>query len=101
LVGLMAPQPVQAGGDLGENLRNRREASRQEALPDRPRVLPEGAEAERAESRADYGMGLVYEATGKVEDALTQYWRFVDLAQTDSLRDDKAKAEYTKAKRRY
>lgn len=43
----------------------------------------------RNDVRAHYGMGLLYETTGKGKDALGQYQRFIDGAQPeDALRSD-------------
>lgn len=79
---LMSPQPALAGGDRGQDPYDtgRKLFARKNygtALKYFEKAL------KRDDVRAHYGMGLVYEDTGRERDALRQYLRFIELAQPE------------------
>lgn len=87
LLCLVSPRPVRAGGDVGNDPYEIGEKFF--ARKDHKTALKYFRKAlGKNDVRAHYRMGLIYEDAGKDREALTQYRRFIELAQPDTRRSD-------------
>lgn len=87
LVCVMVPALAQAGGDMGENPYEIGQKLLAGKHYKTARAYFEKA-LKRGDGRAHYGMGLVYEASGKDGDALSHYRQLIDLDPPDAQRSD-------------